>query len=54
MASKVLELGVALGLFPPTLKSLMLFIATAGSLPERIRGRDGPMAIARNASADAG
>src|SRR5580693_1965184 len=49
MASKVLALGVPLELFPPTPKSLMLFIAIAGSLPERIRGREGPRAIARKA-----
>ena len=49
MASKVLALGVPLGLFPPTPKSLMLLIAIAGSLPERIRGREGPRAIARKA-----
>ena len=41
MASKVLAMGEAFGLFPPTPKSLMLLMATAGSLPERMRGSDG-------------
>ncbi len=49
MASKVLALGAPLGLFPPTAKSLMLLMATARSLPERIRGSEGPKARARNA-----
>ena len=49
MASKLVALGEAFGLFPPTPKSLMLFMATAGWLPVRIRGMDGPSAMARNA-----
>src|ERR1041385_6137672 len=51
MASKALAAGEALGFCSPTEKSLMLFIATAGSEPLKIRGRDGPRAIARNADA---
>src|SRR5260221_10282172 len=51
MASKAFAAGEAFGFLPPTEKSLMLFIATAGSEPLRIRGRDGPSAIARNADA---
>ena len=34
--------GEAFGLLPPTEKSLMLFIATAGSRPLKMRGSDGP------------
>ena len=49
IASKVLAMGAAFGFRPPTPKSLMLFKATAGSLPERIRGREGPKAMARKA-----
>ena len=47
MASKALAAGEAFGFFPPTEKSLMLFMATAGSAPLRMRGSDGPSAIAR-------
>src|SRR5664279_2620719 len=49
MASKVFDIGAAFGFFPPTLKSFRLLIATARSLPERMRGSDGPSAIARKA-----
>src|SRR5580658_801566 len=48
MASKAVAAGEAFGFFPPTEKSLMLFMATAGSEPLRMRGTDGPSAIARN------
>ena len=49
MASKVFDIGAAFGFFPPTEKSFRLLTATAGSLPERMRGSDGPSAMARNA-----
>jgi len=49
MASKVFDIGAALGFFPPTEKSLRLLTAIAGSLPERMRGSDGPSAMARKA-----
>src|ERR1700677_2758763 len=54
MASKVFDIGAALGFFPPTEKSLRLLTATAGSLPERIRGNDGPSAMARKADLSGG
>ena len=47
MASNALAAGDGFGFLPPTEKSLMLFIATAGSEPLRMRGSDGPSAIAR-------
>src|ERR1700733_2208702 len=49
MASKVLDTGEAFGWRPPTAKSLILLIAMAGSKPLRMRGIDGPMAIASKA-----
>ena len=49
IASNVFEIGPAFGFRPPTEKSLRLLTATAGSLPARMRGREGPSAIARNA-----
>src|ERR1700682_4393126 len=49
MASKAVAAGETLELRPPIEKSLMLFIATAGSAPLKMRGSDGPSAIARNA-----
>ena len=54
MASNVAAMGEGLGPRPPTEKSLILFIATAGSEPLRMRGSDGPSAMARNAEACAG
>src|SRR6185369_3034396 len=53
IASNVFATG-ELGLRPPTPKSLMLLMATAGSLPDRIRGREGPIAIARKADLSVG
>src|SRR4029077_12240256 len=53
MASKVLAMGAAFGLRPPTPNSLMLLTATAGSAPLRILGSAGPSAIARNADLSA-
>src|SRR6266516_1098505 len=47
MASKALAAGEGLGFLPPTEKSLMLFMATAGSEPLRMHGSDGPSARAR-------
>src|SRR5205814_9393217 len=47
MASKVLATGDALR--TPIPKSLMLLTAIVGSGPERIRGSDGPSAMARKA-----
>src|SRR6202035_5819120 len=46
--SKASAAGEDFGFLSPTEKSLMLFIATAGCAPLRIRGREGPRAIARN------
>ena len=46
MASNASAAGEGFGFRPPTEKSLMLFIATAGSEPLKIRGIDGPIAIA--------
>ena len=43
--------GELFGFLPPTEKSLMLFIATVGSEPLKIRGTDGPSAIARKGDA---
>src|SRR6202522_1984588 len=48
MASNALAAGEPLGLRPPTEKSLMLFMAMAGSSPLKMRGTDGPIAIAWN------
>jgi len=48
MDSKASAAGEGFGFLPPTEKSLMLFIATAGSAPLSIRGSDGPREIARN------
>src|SRR5208282_3390090 len=49
MASTVFDMGAAFGFFPPTEKSFTLLTATAGSLAGRMRGSDGPRAIARRA-----
>src|SRR3954449_8173687 len=47
MASNALAATEGFWVLPPTEKSLMLFMATAGSAPLRIRGNDGPKAMAR-------
>ena len=47
MASKVLPIGAAAGLPPAMPKSLTLLTATAGALPDRMRGREVPSATAR-------
>ena len=47
MDSKLLLSGAAAGFAPPTAKSRILLIATAGTLPERIRGKAVPTATAR-------
>src|SRR5438270_12944208 len=49
MASNALAAGDIFALRPPIEKSLILFIATAGSEPLKMRGSDGPSAMARNA-----
>ena len=51
MASNAVAANDGLGFLPPTEKSLMLFIATAGSEPLRMRGSDGPRAMARKGEA---
>ena len=48
MASNAVAAREGLGFFPPTEKSSMLFMATAASGPLRMRGSEGPIAIARN------
>src|ERR1700716_3683251 len=54
IASKVLDTDTAFGFRAPTPTSVRLFTATAGSCPERIRGRDGPRPMARKADLSAG
>src|SRR5437879_12740660 len=53
MASKMFDIGAAFGFLPSTEKSFRLLTAIAGSLPERMRGRDSPSAIARKADLSA-
>src|SRR6185437_6934351 len=54
MDSKVLEIGLALGLAPATANWLILLTAVADSLPARIRGREGLRATARKGEFFAG